>query len=317
MNSTKYLDMIVPSVFSPYLGLKTTEKTTLRLGGILSQDANLKTLASGGGNFINLPYFNDLTGDDETAGFDGVALTVNNITTGQDVAVKVFRGKAFGATDLSAMASGADPMGEIANKIADFWSRREQAALMATLDGCFATALNTSHSLNISGGTGAAAVISASSVIDAKQLLGDSADNLTAIAMHSATYSKLQKDNLIQYIPNSEGVVHFPTYLGYRVIVDDAMPVTNGVYDTYLFGTGAVAYTEVPVENGIEKDRNILTGENVLATRRGFIMHIRGIKWNSSTALDITNEKLATGANWAKVYDDKLIRVVRLQHKIA
>ncbi|HEL8745379.1 TPA: coat protein, partial [Listeria monocytogenes] len=69
--------------------------------------------------------------------------------------------------------------------------------------------------------------ISGNLVLDAKQLLGDSSDRLSLMVMHSAVYTALQKQNLIAFIPNARGEVNIPTYLGYRVVVDDGVPSTG------------------------------------------------------------------------------------------
>jgi len=69
-------------------------------------------------------------------------------------------------------------------------------------------------------------IISAHSIVDAAQKLGDAKDQLTAIIMHSATEAELKKRDLIEYIPAStNGTDRIPTFLGKRVIVDDGTPV--------------------------------------------------------------------------------------------
>ena len=63
-------------------------------------------------------------------------------------------------------------------------------------------------------------------VLDGKQLLGDNASQLQAIMMHSAVYTALQKQNLIQYTTvqgPSGSPIKIPTYLTYSVVVDDGI----------------------------------------------------------------------------------------------
>ncbi len=225
----------------------------------------------------------------------------------------------WGATDFSGILSGADPMGAIADRVIDYWNRRRQAVMVATLKGIFGGALASTHVLDISTKTGAAAVIDAASTIDASTLLGDRADTLTAIAMHSGTYGKLQKDQLINYIEPSNTKVKIPTYLGKRVIVDDALPydTTNGVFTTYLFASGAFAYARIT--NGVvtvETDRDTAGGLDTMTTREAFILHPRGVKW-ATTTNNPNNTVLGTATNWQRVYDPKNIRIVALKHKIA
>ncbi|MEO1772986.1 hypothetical protein [Candidatus Enterococcus ferrettii] len=89
--------------------------------------------------------------------------------------------------------------------------------------------------------------------MDAKQLLGDSADRLSMIVMHSAVYTALQKQNLIAFIPNARGEVNIPTYLGYQVVIDDGVPASgtgaSKVYTSYLFASGAIGRNRVLLQS--------------------------------------------------------------------
>ena len=44
-------------------------------------------------------------------------------------------------------------------------------------------------------------------VLEAKQLMGDNAGGLRHLIMHSRVYTNLQLQNLIKFIPNSQGVI--------------------------------------------------------------------------------------------------------------
>lgn len=309
MPSTKISDIIVPEVFTDYLNQRTNELSALRQSGVVSSDPVIQARVNGGGQFVNLPFFNDLTGDDEVL-VDSAPLTVNAITAGQDVAVKLFRGKAWGANDLAGWMAGSDPMQAIADRVADYWVRKEQAVLISSLTGVFATALAASHVLDV---TLAATPLNGDVILDGKQLLGDAAGKLTAIAMHSAKYTALQKQNLIDYMRDEDANTEYATYMGFRVVVDDACPVAAGNYTSYLFGAGAVANADMAIDNAVETDRDILAGEDVLVSRRAFIMHPRGIAYGG--AANPANATLATGANWTKVYEDKSLRIVKLLTK--
>lgn len=310
MAATLLSDVIVPPVFTDYVRNKTAELSALRNSGIIAADPVFQANANGAGHFVDVPYFNDLTGVAERL-VDTAALTVNKITTAQDTAVKILRGKAWGASDLAGLLSGSDPMGAIADRVAAFWAREEQRALIQTLTGVFATALGGSHALDV---TGASTPLNATVILDGKQKLGDAAESLTAIAMHSVKYTELQKAQLIVYVPNADATVRFPTYLGYRVIVDDGLPVAGGNYTSYLFGAGAIAGASIAVPNGTETDRDSLGGSDVLISRTGFVMHVHGVRYVSANT-NPTDAQLATGASWSKVYEDKQIRVVKLLTK--
>ena len=167
-----------------------------------------------------------------------------------------------------------------------------------------------------------AAKISASAFIDACQLLGDAQSELTAVAMHSATKAYLKKQNLIQFERDSTDV-EFETYQGRRVIVDDGCPVASGVYTTYLFGAGAIAYGNgspvgfVPTE--LDRDKRKGSGVDYLINRKTFILHPRGIKFTNlvrANAETVSRTELANAKNWQRVYEPKAIRMVCFKHKI-
>ena len=148
--------------------------------------------------------------------------------------------------------------------------------------------------------------------------------------MHSAAYTKLQKDNVIQFIPAAESKIQIPTYLGYRVIVDDGLPVTPATtgenatpakYTTYLFGQGVISRGEgVPAAlTPFETDRDSLASTDIMITRRAYVLHPRGMAWQPASSLagaTPSNAELATGANWTRVADVKKMGIVKLVHTL-
>lgn len=316
---TRIADIIVPEVFNPYVIQRTAELSALVQSGIVVPNAELDRLASSGGKLINMPYWDDLTGDDEVLS-DSSALTPGKITAGQDVAVLLMRGKAWAANDLAKALSGDDPMRAIGDLVAAYWARMEQKTLINTLTGAMGAANMTGNVLDISAEAIAAdQLISGETFIEAKNKLGDNSDKLTAVVMHSAVFTYLEKLNLISYIPNSQGVVEFPTYMNKKVIVDDGCPVAAGVYTTYLFGQGAVGRGEGSAPVPTETDRDSLAGDDILINRRHFILHPRGIAFTSTSVAGAspTNAELAAIANWTRKYENKNIRIVQFKHKIA
>lgn len=92
MAKTKISDVIVPEVFNPYVVQRTMELSALYNSGIISNNPELDRLATSGGTTINMPYWEDLNGEDEILS-DSEALTPGKITAGQDIAVLLMRGK--------------------------------------------------------------------------------------------------------------------------------------------------------------------------------------------------------------------------------
>jgi hypothetical protein len=255
MAATRVSDVVVPAIWAPYMLERTTELSEIISAGIAERTPQFDALASGGGKTVNMPFWDDLTGDSEVLA-GGTDLTVNAITADQDTASIHNRAKAWGANDLAKWITAEDPSAMIADLAAGFWARDMQRILIAILKGLFDTTngvLRTTHRLNIYSDVVAGSITDAnrltgSTFVDATQLLGDAKDKLTAVAMHSVVESYLRKNDLIDFVPDSSGVKQIKTFQGHRVIVDDNCPTTAGTnstaYMTYLFGQGAFGWGE-------------------------------------------------------------------------
>lgn len=319
MAKTKIENVIVPEVFNPYVIQRTAELSALSQAGIISNDADLDALATAGGKLINMPYWNDLTGDDEVLD-DGEALTPEKITAGQDVAVLFMRGKAWSVNDLAKALSGDDPMAAIGDLVAAYWARMRQKLLFSMLKGVFAsTTMAAEHVHDVTAVTGGD-TLAGNSFIDALTLLGDAAGKITAVGMHSKAYASLQKQNLIAFVPTSDGKVMIPTYLERKVVVDDGCPVntSTGVYTTYLFGEGAIGLGNGAAPVPTETDRDSLAGDDILINRQHFVLHPRGVAFQNATVTgkSPSNADVEAANNWARVYEKKNTRIIKFVHKI-
>lgn len=318
MAKTKISDIIVPDVFNPYVVERTPERSALINSGIVQGSPELDTLAQSGGRILNMPFWNDLDGDDEVLDDDG-ALTPGKIDAGQDKAVLYMRGKAWSVNDLAKALSGNDPMAMIGNLVMDYWERRRQALLISSLKGIFSASSMSANLLDISGETGADEdVISGDAIIDTHQLLGDKKNSLVGYMMHSKTVSTLAKQQLITYLPDAEGKPTLPTYMGTTIIEDDTVPYSSGVYWTFIFGIGAFGFGNGQAPEPTELDRDSLAGDDILINRQHFLLHPRGIKWTDSSVAGSspTNTEVENSSNWEKVYDQKNIRIVALKHRL-
>lgn len=322
MAATLLGDVIVPEQFKPYVIERTAELSALWQSGIVAPVAELDV--GDGGAEVQMPFWQDLTGDDQLLSTD-TDLTVNGLVASKDVAVVNARAYPAGSKDLAGALAGSDPMNAIGDLLAAKWARIMQKVLISTLNGAMGALAAESPSVNtldISSMSGAD-VIDGYSIIDAFGQLGDAESRLVAMAVHSDTHRVLKKLDLIEVIPPSEGKEEISIYQGRRVIVDDTMPVSNGTYTTYLFGAGAIGYGEGNPKVPVETDRNPLVGggEEYLVSRRHFVLHPRGIKWNPGSGVPAkdtpSNTELANAGNWSRVYEPKNVRIVRFLHKIA
>lgn len=326
MSVVRLSDVIVPEVFFPYMQKMTKERAAIFQSGILRSDPRLQTFLSGGGRTANNPFWKDLADEESDVGNDDPASVSvpSKISTGKDVVCRQVRTKSWSTANLAADLAGSDPMMAIANSVSTYWERQFNSILVSTLYGVYldnvandAGDMVNSIGTDAGGAPNAAELVSAEAIIDTKQTMGDAAEDLKAIVMHSVVYSRLQKQNLIDFIPDSEGRVNFPTYLGYRVIVSDTAKRIVGAnrtkYITYLVGEGALVFDEAPLATSpmAEVHREPLQGGGVgvdtLITRRQFVLHPNGIKWTDSVVGGEfpTNAELANVSNWDRVYAER------------
>ena len=325
MAYTLLTDMIVPEIFNPYMREQSIHLNAFWQSGIVRPVADLN-FGNRGGLTIQMPFFKEIDGEAQLLD-DTQNLSVSNIDTGKDVAVQHARALVYGASDLSAAISGSEPMQAIASYVAGNWSVVFTNQLIATLTGALGALADESEPVNsydISSLSGSAAFIDGASFIDAAQMLGDAKGQIVAVGMHSAVEAHLAKNDLIEFIRDSEGRLVMSTFMGKRVIVDDAMvPASGGIYTTVLFGDGAVGFGEGEPKVPTETDRFALTagGEEFLVTRRHYVMHPRGIKWNPQSGVPArmtpSNTELSDKDNWERVYESKNIRLVQFVHKIS
>lgn len=322
---TKVSDVVVPEIFNPYIREQSIYLNAFFASGIITPVADLN-FGNRGGTQINMPFWKEL-GERAQLLDDATDLEIKKIETGQDIAVEHARALIYGATDLSAALAGDDPMRAIGDGVAGNWSREFNLMLIATLQGAMgALALESSpvNSYDITALSGAAAVIDGSSFIDAAQYLGDHKDQIAGVGLHSATEAVLAKNDLIETIRDSDGNIVMKTFMGKRVIVDDALaPASGDNYTSYLFGNGAIGWGEGSPKVPSETDRNPLIngGQEYLVSRRHYVLHPRGIKWDPESGVPAkqtpSDAELADPDNWTRVYNAKNIRIVRFVHHIA
>lgn len=321
--TTRIADIIQPEVFTPYTIQRTMELSALINSGIVENNEEFDRLASGPNTIVNMPYWNDLTGDSEVMKDNG-ALTPGKIGSNKDVAVKHGRARAWGANGLSALLSGDDPMKAIGDLVANYWAREMQKILLATLDGVFASTSMQDKVLDISAAS-PSSLFTPEAFVDATQLMGDAKDLLTGVMMHSAVEAYLAKLQLIEYEETKDKNVRIPYFMNKRVIVDDSMPFDTATKTgtMYLFGNGAIALGNGShpriIETEVDRDSLASSGEDFLINRRIFILHPRGVKWTDSVKADVfpTNTEIKNGASWERVYELKAVRIVKFKFKIA
>lgn len=250
-------------------------------------------------------------------------ITPDKVTASKLKFRRQFRTNAWSSADLAAELAGSNPMQRINERVTEWWNRDLNNITIATLNGVINSnvANNSGDMVYVCGvGYGGATTptddIDATMVLNAKQGMGDKADKLKVMIMHSVVYTNLQAQNLIDFIPNARGEIDFPRYLGYRVMVTDTVPVTtisagNFAYTTYLSAEGILGWAEkppaVPVETERYPGQGNGAGVEALFTRRQFALHPEGFDWLEASVTDEfpSNTELETAGNWVRKYPER------------
>ncbi len=334
---TKIADVVVPEVFSPYVQQLTEEKSRLVQSGVVARDAAIDADLAGGGLTFNSPSFRDLENDADNVSTDDETSdsTPNKIGTSQEISVRLSRNQSWSSMDLTAALAGPDPMKAIAERIAAYWVRRLQVIYLATLVGVFAdndaaptggdTHDEDDMTVDVSGTAFASGVtdFSAESFIDAAVTMGDSQDLLTAIMVHSIVKARMEKNNLIDFIPDARGEVDIPFFLGREVIVDDGMPnPSSGVFHSYIMGAGHMRWgrgdPKVPTEIDRKPAAGDGGGQDILHNRIEWAMHPAGHQYKGTAPSGgpsnaTSSNNLGHLDSWSRVFPErKQIKIARL-----
>jgi hypothetical protein len=347
--STAIADIIVPRIFNPIVQQKTEEKTRVIQSGALAKDGALDALLAGAGLTFDLPSFKPLDNEEENYSSDETDDTLKDtpwnaltnsrpkkIGTATEIGVRLSRNQSWASADLTASLGQKDPMDAVADLVSTYWALRLQAAFIAAAKGVLAdndaapaAAEHTQYDMTFdaSGGSYVAGVtsFSAEAFLDAAITMGDSSDSLGLILMHSIVYNRALKNNLIDFIPDATNTAAqgIPTFLGRRVVVDDAMPASAGVFETWIFGANAfrlgVGSAKVPTETARNPAAGGGGGQEVLYNRVEWMLHPTGYKYDGSAPKSgptnaATSNNLAHAGSWKRVYTErKMIKFARLK----
>ncbi len=122
--------------------------TTMINSGAVVRDAEIESLISNGSNFFTVPFYNVLDGVQDV--YNGV-----NDFTGADLAGGTYSGVVYGRMGswsaksfIKDFNSGADPMAQIIDGVAQFWIKARQTRLLGLLEGIFGITGNADWDLH-------------------------------------------------------------------------------------------------------------------------------------------------------------------------
>jgi len=325
-------DIYNPLVFAAAVDEAAIETNAYIQSGVLVNSPQLDGLASVGGNIGELPFHHNLdkSGEPNYSTDDpAVFATPDNITTGKMIYILASMNKSWSTMDLARELALMDPLAAITRKIGQYWSTMMNKRIIASTQGIIADNIADEDDMSVTiyddiATPLAANIISADAVLTVRQTMGDMMGDLSVIAMHSATFTNLNKQNLIDYIPNARGEIDFPTYLGMSVVVDDALPVITGTntdaFHTYLYATGAFdngsGRVMVPSELGRAADAGNGGGQDIIHSRKSEIIHPYGFQQliAGTAGQSTTLAELKLAASWDRVVERKNVKIAVLIH---
>lgn len=340
-------DIIVPSLFSPYVQMLTEQKTKLVSSGVIALSPELTEFcqSSSGGNTLNKPTWKDLDNTVEKVANSTSPSTISNvdllgtnyagleplkIQAYNEIAVKLFRTQQWGAMKLAADLAGSDPMSAIAQRVSNYEARQLQTVALEVLEGIFADNdaaptgddTHTEDDLTFdASGVGFVAGVTnftAENLFDAVQTAGDSQEDFKILCVHSAVFSRMRKNNLIDFIQDSVSGASLATFQGMQVVYDDQMPKSGNVYHSYIFAPGALelGWGSHPKATEVvwAADGGNGYGETILYRRRIYCVHPMGHAYiGAATGGGPTNDVLDNAASWSRRCPErKQVKIARL-----
>lgn len=278
-----------------------------------------------GGNYITVPIKARIGGAADN--YDGnTDITTDSRKTYTHGRIVVGRAHGWTEKDFSSDITGEDFL-PAAQEVAEYWDDVDQATLLATLSGVFAMtgAKNlefvNGHTLNIASETTDNKFNETTLNEAIQKALGDNKAKFSLAIMHSRVSTNLENLKLIAYLKytDAQGIerdLTIGTLNGRTVLVDDNMPTETvevpesatgkgdgysyTAYTTYVFGAGAIEYTNVGAKKPYSMSENDAKngGETTLWSRQRKIFSPYGISFKNGNIISPTDEQLADGSNW-------------------
>lgn len=323
-------DLWVPQIWIKGVAEKQATFPIIWNSGAVVRSTQLNEIASGGGITANVPFFKDMTDQNDEVQVENTGpSTDNGITSGLQIAPILNRVTKNSATALSAAVSGSDPVAQMTMAIAERRAKQRQKTLISLLRGAFGTSAGAAlanaavlagvriTAADESGNDATAGQTFGSDLfINGKALLGELANDLArgALFVHSTILASLEKSDAASFKSGVVSGLPFAvrTYREVPVFVCDSLVragTTNGsVYDSYILGPGIIGYGDKPqtpdtgetvdvstLQFWADKDKN----NQIIYDRTRFLMHLNGMKWvGTPAAQSATNAELGTFGNW-------------------
>ena len=319
-------------VFADMMQEENFWRNEILASGIVAQDPSIMNLIGSQGNVATIPIFKPLNIHDENmAALNNDGMTNNvpvEVAGDKQTCMLIQRMKAFKAKDFTKELTGADPLGLIKGRIADYYAQVWENEMMNIANAVLGVADLSDHVTDLSITSGTVAdknMINETTMIDAEQkALGDMAGGLGLIVLHSKVFARYKKLGLVDYGKYTIGNVlrqdiELPTINGKIPVVTDYYTVDNTVsgfpvFKTYLFGEGAFRTadkTNYEKQYTTNYDPETAAGVDMFYTKQGRVLHPNGL----SLAVDnIAKEsptfaELGAAANYSLKFNHKNVKM--------
>lgn len=325
-------DIYNPVAFAEGVQEDQIELNRFIQSGIVTGDPRISTFAQSGGSLNEVAFMQPLgTPEPNYSSDDPTVKSETNKITGAKFQVRTaYQNQSWSAMDLATEIALVKPMPAITSRIGSYWATTNERRVIASSAGVLADnvandAGDMLNDVSITTGTIAEANrINANNIIDTVQTMGDHGEKIAVLAMHSAVYRKMQKDNLLDdFVAQSEGQINIPRYQGKMIIVDDSLTPditvpAYPVYTVHLFTMGAYVGGEGMPENASELYRDPSAGngggEEKIYSRRTDIQHPLGFSCVGTPAGNtLTLAELRLAATWDRVWDRKSVGLAFLK----
>lgn len=332
MATTRLSDIVNRQLFVADVQQEIPSLSRVLRSRIVDPDPQFATYAADLSATVTMPVWPALTGRSNVGSDDPTQeATPLKRSSAPEVTRKHFRTQGWQTTTVTDLHAGS-VLARTQAQVAEYWVNDIQGTLTRMLTGIFGSASMAANELDVASedGVGSPVLLTPSLVAQGKALMGDRVSGLGGIMMHTTVLQNLEADQAITYIeagidPAGNRVM-VPQYMGLDVIASMDLQTEAGAtsgtkYDSYLIGTGAVAYGDATASLG---DRALAFdtvesagnggGVETMWSRRLYLLHVRGVSQSGTPAAGtyFSDAELIVGANYTRVYDPDLIPIVRL-----
>lgn len=308
--------------------------TSMIESGAVVRDAEIERLIANGSNYFTIPYYDVLGGTEDV--YNGVNNFTDGTLSGGNYSGVVYgRMKKWSAKSfIKDFNSGADPMAQIVDGVAQYWIKARQVRLIKILEAVFgindtdfathitdlATTTSTVNESNLIGVT----TISDATV----KACGDNAHGFSLAIMHSVVANRLANLQLLEFSKYTDKAgltrnLPIATVNGMTVIVNDNVPVVDSAtatgekeYTTYILGQGAIRYASAPVDkpSEMERDPNTNGGLDMIYTRVRECIAPYGFSFigDVTTDVGVPDTVLTASASWERKMPAKSILMAKV-----